>query len=73
MEPSQLKQEEFKEGPPELEFNIHEGNIRNYFYRHDIIASHLLLTSGRNPRIVVAFPAENEGMALWFKESSKPV
>ena len=73
MEPSQIKQEEFKKGPPELEFNIHEGNIRNYFYRHDIIASHLLLTSGQNPRIVVAFPAENEGMALWFKESSKPV
>ncbi|CAM4397998.1 hypothetical protein NONI108955_24935 [Nocardia ninae] len=47
-------------------FEVREGLNQNYFLREDKTAAHLLLRSGRNPRIVAAFPAGNSGTGVWF-------
>jgi len=49
-----------------LEFGVDEGLNINRFVREDTVAAHLLLRSGRDPRILVAFPAGNSGVGLWF-------
>jgi hypothetical protein len=49
-----------------LEFGVDEGLNINRFVREDKVAAHLLLRSGRDPRILVAFPAGNSGVGLWF-------
>ena len=49
-----------------LRFSVSEGRIQNEFFRDGEIAAHLVLTSGAEPRLVVAFPAGNSGTALWF-------
>ncbi len=55
--------------PETLAFHVREGTIDNYFYRRGPVAAHLVVTSGKTPRIVVAFPAGNEGVGLWFEPS----
>jgi len=52
---------------PELSFSIRQGNVYNQFLRQDKVAAHTVLTSGTKPRLVVAFPAGNSGVGLWFK------
>ncbi|PXX71135.1 hypothetical protein DFR70_101557 [Nocardia tenerifensis] len=47
-------------------FAVTEGLNQNYLIRDGETAAHLLLRSGRNPRIVVAFPAGNSGTGVWF-------
>ena len=37
------------------------------------VAAHLLLRSGLDPRILVAFPAGNSGVGLWFSHGTTPV
>ncbi|MFC5525143.1 hypothetical protein ACFPPA_05245 [Rhodanobacter ginsengisoli] len=59
--------------PAPLAFRIDEGRIINAFYRHGPIAAHLLLRSGDQPRILVAFPAGNSGVGVWFGQTAKPV
>jgi hypothetical protein len=59
--------------PPALAFRIDEGRNLNSFLRDGPVAAHLLLRSGSEPRILVAFPAGNSGVGLWFEKSSKPV
>lgn len=49
-----------------MHFNETEGRILNAFYRRGEVAAHLLLRSGNDPRILVAFPAGNSGVGLWF-------
>lgn len=49
-----------------LDFSIREGQIYNHFFRQGPVAAHTLLTSGDEPRLVVAFPAGNSGVSLWF-------
>lgn len=49
-----------------LAFGVKEGNIRNYFHRQGPAAVHLLTRSGAEPRIIAAFPANNQGVGLWF-------
>ncbi|WP_343611601.1 hypothetical protein [Novosphingobium sp.] len=49
-----------------LQFEVKEGNNLNSFYRQGPVAAHLLLRSGLDPRILVAFPAGNSGVGLWF-------
>jgi len=49
-----------------LAFGVEEGNIRNYFHREGPTAVHLLTRSGTDPRIIAAFPANNQGIGLWF-------
>ena len=56
-----------------LQFRITEGQIQNAFYQDGGIAAHLLLSSGVQPRILVAFPAGNSGTGVWFEPSTKPV
>jgi hypothetical protein len=56
-----------------LAFRIDEGNNLNFFTREAKVAAHLLLRSGSDPRILVAFPAGNSGVGLWFETSGQPV
>ena len=50
----------------QLEFGVDEGLNINRFLREGKIAAHLLLRSGSDPRILVAFPAGNSGVGVWF-------
>ena len=58
---------------PELNFSITEGNTYNHFYRAENVAAHSLFTSGTSPRVVVAFPAGNSAVSLWFAENEQPI
>src|SRR2546430_15038150 len=51
---------------PRLDFEVQEGLNLNRFVREGKVAAHLLLRSGTDPRIVIAFPAGNSGVGLWF-------
>jgi hypothetical protein len=52
--------------PPQLAFQVREGRIFNDFLRQGPVAAHLVLRSGPRPRILIAFPAGNSGVGLWF-------
>ncbi len=52
--------------PARLSYELTEGQNLNAFFREGNVAAHLLLRSGRDPRILVAFPAGNSGVGLWF-------
>jgi len=55
------------QGPaPRLDFAVEDGLNLNQFVRQASVAAHLLLRSGADPRILVAFPAGNSGVGLWF-------
>ncbi len=58
---------------PELAFSIEDGAIRNDFFRDGPVAAHVLLKSAASPRLVVAFPAGNSGVGVWFSPTSDPV
>ncbi len=58
---------------PPLAFRIDEGHNINSFLRDGPVAAHLLLRSGTEPRILVAFPAGNSGVGVWFESTSTPV
>jgi hypothetical protein len=59
--------------PGALAFRIDEGRNINSFLRAGPVAAHLLLRQGNEPRILVAFPAGNSGVGLWFEQTSRPV
>ncbi|HTN83329.1 MAG TPA: hypothetical protein VL242_06580 [Sorangium sp.] len=59
--------------PELLAFDLQEGAIHNHFFRRGHIAAHLLVTSGVSPRLIVAFPAGNMGVAAWFDALPAPV
>jgi hypothetical protein len=56
-----------------LSFDVDEGLNLNSFLREGPVAAHLLLRSGSDPRILVAFPAGNSGVGLWFSHSTAPI
>ncbi|HEY1589737.1 MAG TPA: hypothetical protein VGG00_08385, partial [Rhodanobacter sp.] len=56
-----------------LQFRINEGRIENAFYQSGDIAAHLLLSSGDKPRVLVAFPAGDSGVGVWFEPTVAPV
>src|ERR1700684_2140373 len=58
---------------PRLSFDVDEGPNLNSFLRDGPVAAHLLLRSGSDPRILVAFPAGNSGVGLWFSHGAQPV
>src|SRR4051812_8289736 len=58
--------------PPTLSFRIDEGRNINSFVREGPVAAHLLVRSGNEPRILVAFPAGNSGVGLWFENTATP-
>jgi hypothetical protein len=58
---------------PLLSFRLDEGRNINSFTREGAVAAHLLLRSGEVPRILVAFPAGNGGVGLWFAKTDHAV
>lgn len=57
---------------PELAYQLTEGQNLNAFVRDGAAAAHLLLRNGHEPRILVAFPAGNSGVGLWFERLDHP-
>lgn len=57
---------------PELAYQLTEGQNINAFVRDGRVAAHLLLRNGTDPRILVAFPAGNSGVGLWFAPLVQP-
>ena len=57
---------------PELAYRLDEGNNINSFVRDGTVAAHLILRSGRDPRLIIAFPAGNSGVGLWFEPLAAP-
>ena len=56
-----------------LAFSVHEGDHHNLFFRCHHVAAHLIASSGRRPRIIVAFPTGNTGLGLWFEAETETV
>jgi len=54
-----------------LAFDVAEGPNLNSFLREGPVAAHLLLRSGPDPRILVAFPAGNSGVGVWFSHGAQ--
>jgi hypothetical protein len=48
-------------------FEVKEGQNLNYLLRDGMTAAHLVLRSGNTPRLLVAFPAGNSGVGVWFQ------
>ena len=61
------------QGTGPLQFEVTEGQNLNSFFRDGPVAAHLLLRQGLDPRILVAFPAGNSGVGLWFDHANTPV
>ncbi len=57
--------------PDRLSFDVAEGLNLNSFLREGPVAAHLVLRSGLDPRILVAFPAGNSGIGLWFAHGTQ--
>lgn len=55
---------------PRLAFDVREGRFLNYFLREGPVAANLVLRSGADPRILVAFPAGDSGVGVWFAPQS---
>src|SRR5262249_14583395 len=53
-----------------LDFEVDDALNINHFLRAGPVAGHLLLRSGSEPRILMAFPAGNSGVGLWFEKHS---
>jgi hypothetical protein len=49
-----------------LDYQIEEGLNVNRFVREEGVAAHLVLRSGSDPRILIAFPAGDSGVGVWF-------
>jgi len=59
--------------PETVRFSVTEGSVQNFFYRRGGVAAHLLAGSGDAPRLIVAFPADNSGIGVWFEKGARPV
>jgi hypothetical protein len=59
--------------PAPLQFRITEGRVLNAFYQQGPVSAHLLLNAGTQPRVLVAFPAGNSGVGVWFEATQTPV
>ncbi len=53
-----------------LDFEVADALNINRFLREGPVAGHLLLRGGSEPRILLAFPAGNSGVGLWFEKRS---
>ena len=49
-----------------LRFSITEGSARNAFFQDGPVAAHINLISRPRTRLLVAFPAGDSGVGLWF-------
>ena len=59
-------------GDPRLAFEVREGLNINSFVREGDVASHVVLRSGTQPRILLTFPAGNSSVGVWFEALQKP-
>jgi hypothetical protein len=68
--PSGATPPEASTAPPaaRLDFEVDDALNINRFLREGPVAGHLLLRSGSEPRILIAFPAGNSGVGLWFEK-----
>lgn len=57
---------------PKAAFVQKEGLNLNSFERSGPVSAHIVLRSGRDPRLIVAFPAGNSGVGLWFAPLGQP-
>jgi hypothetical protein len=55
-----------------LRFDIGEPGVEHHFYRRGEVAVHLQANRGAQPRLILAFPAGNTGMGLWFESAGGP-
>jgi hypothetical protein len=55
-----------------LRFDIDEPGVEHHFYRRGEVAVHLQANRGAQPRLILAFPAGNTGMGLWFQSAGGP-
>lgn len=56
-----------------LSFAVDLPPDRNALLRVGEIAAHLVLRSGKEPRLIAAFPAGDSGVGVWFDPGPKPV
>jgi hypothetical protein len=56
-----------------LAFSMKVGGEQNSLYRNGPVSAHITLKPGNAPRLVVAFPAGNSGVGMWFKADNGPV
>src|SRR5215469_6780320 len=56
-----------------LDFQVDEGLNNNRLVREGEVAAHLVLRSGNDPRILIAFPAGDSGVGVWFMRSAQSV
>jgi hypothetical protein len=61
------------DSPSALAFRVDEGRNINSFVRTGPVSAHLVLRAGTAPRLLIAFPAGNSGVALWFTPTDQPV
>ncbi len=50
-----------------LAFVVHQGRFLNAFLRQGPVAGDLVLRSGPDPRLIIAFPAGDSGVGVWFE------
>jgi len=50
-----------------LSYEVNEGLNLNLFLQQGQVAAHLVLRSGKEPRVLVAFPAGDSGAGVWFE------
>jgi hypothetical protein len=55
---------------PLLDYQVQQGSNTNHFVREGRIAAHLVLRAGNYPRILIAFPAGDSGVGIWFARQS---
>ncbi len=53
-----------------LVFQVRQGRFLNAFLRQGQVAAHLVLRSGTDPRLLIAFPAGDSGVGLWFEHGA---
>lgn len=58
--------------PAAEQYSRQEGLNLNRFVRAGPVAAHIVLRSGSDPRLIVAFPAGNSGVGLWFEPTARP-
>ncbi|HTY48098.1 MAG TPA: hypothetical protein VMB48_00235 [Steroidobacteraceae bacterium] len=58
---------------PPFHFEVRQGANLNYFLRDGQTAAHLVLRGGDAPRILVAFPAGDSGVGVWFRRLGTPM
>ena len=59
--------------PQILSFDVTEGLNLNSFLRVGQVAAHVVLRTGTAPRLVIAFPAGDSGVGVWFAATREPV